>query len=131
MSDVQNPDSCDGVSSQQQDVNQPQSQAAKKRVSVPPIIIDNPTNSTLLIKSINDITESIVEGKMIEKDRVKVSPSSADAHRKIQIEISEQKLKSHTFETEDQNELKVVILGLLSGYPVEEILKGFKFQPIQ
>ncbi|GBN97933.1 hypothetical protein AVEN_150290-1 [Araneus ventricosus] len=78
----------DQISSQQQDVNQPKLQAAEKRVNVLPIIIYNPTNAAILIKSFNDITDTIVEGKMIDKDRLKDFPSSADAHRKIEKEIN-------------------------------------------
>ncbi|GBN15178.1 hypothetical protein AVEN_53930-1 [Araneus ventricosus] len=35
---------------------------AKKRQYVPPIIIDNPTNATQLIKSFNELTINLVEG---------------------------------------------------------------------
>ncbi|GBL86438.1 Nucleic-acid-binding protein from transposon X-element [Araneus ventricosus] len=105
-----------------------------KRHYIPPIIIDNPSNATQLIKSFNELTMKPVEGRMISKDRFKVFPPDADAHRAIQKSIKDNNLKSHTFELEEERQLKVVIRNLPADFPPQDIidtLKGFQFKPTQ
>ncbi|GBO07199.1 Nucleic-acid-binding protein from transposon X-element [Araneus ventricosus] len=105
-----------------------------KKKYVPPIIIDDPSNTAQLIKSFNELTDSKVEGKLLSNNRLKVFPTSAEAHRTIQKEITKKNLKSHTFEMEDERQLKVVIRGLHEDYAPEDIieyLQSLKFKPIQ
>ncbi|GBO11590.1 hypothetical protein AVEN_250801-1 [Araneus ventricosus] len=58
-----------------------------ERKYAPPIIIDDPSNAAQLIKSFNELTDSKVEGKFLPNNRLKVFPTSADAHRDIQEEL--------------------------------------------
>ncbi|GBO02101.1 hypothetical protein AVEN_164355-1, partial [Araneus ventricosus] len=76
----QQPLSTDPIQSQQP--HQP------KKKHVPPIIIDDPSNTVQLIKSFNELTDSKVEGKLLSNNRLKVFPTSAEAHRTIRKEIT-------------------------------------------
>ncbi|GBN91897.1 hypothetical protein AVEN_170070-1 [Araneus ventricosus] len=63
---------------------------------------------------------------MIAAGMLKVFSPNAAAHRA-------NNLKSHTFELEDQKQLKIVIRGLPSDHPVEDILdalKSYNLKPI-
>ncbi|GBL88885.1 hypothetical protein AVEN_179779-1 [Araneus ventricosus] len=67
---------------------QSQQPPQSKKKYVPPIIIDDPSNTAQLIKSFNELTDSKVEGKLLSNNRLKVFPTSAEAHRTIQKEIT-------------------------------------------
>ncbi|GBM54990.1 Nucleic-acid-binding protein from transposon X-element [Araneus ventricosus] len=109
---------------------------AKKRQYVPPIIIDNPTNTTQLIKSFNELTIKPVEGRMISRDRFKVLGGRRGGGRIEQSKNQSRKTTSnpHTFELDEERQLKVVIRSLPSDYPSQDILdtlKSFQFKPTQ
>ncbi|GBO13196.1 hypothetical protein AVEN_47864-1 [Araneus ventricosus] len=97
-----------------------------KRKYVPPIIIDDPSNTAQLIKSFNELTDSKVEGKLLPNSRLKVFPTSADAHRTIQEELTKKNLKSHTFEMEGECQLRIVIRCLPEDYVSEDIIEYLK-----
>ncbi|GBM62167.1 hypothetical protein AVEN_56795-1 [Araneus ventricosus] len=106
------------------------SHAPKKKTYIPPIIVDKPSNTTELLKKFNELSDAEVEARTISADRLKLFPPYAASHREIRKNIKENSLKSHTFEPEDQKQLKVVIPA---DYPVEDILdelKCYQIKPI-
>ncbi|GBN59733.1 hypothetical protein AVEN_64614-1 [Araneus ventricosus] len=63
-----------------------------KKKYVPPIIIDDPSNTAQLIKSLMSLTILKLKANL-SNNRLKVFPTSAEAHRTIQKEITKKNLK--------------------------------------
>lgn len=103
-----------------------ETQHKPKAKYVPSIVIYNPTNPTQLIKILSNQSKDPIEGKMISNNRLKIFPSTSDAHRAVQRYIADHKLKSHTFEMEDERQLKVVLRGLPPDYPEKEIMQELR-----
>ncbi|GFS42218.1 nucleic-acid-binding protein from transposon X-element [Nephila pilipes] len=83
-------------------------------------MIDESLNTPALLDEIKAIVGAKIQARMTN-GKLKVFPESIDAHRKIQNFISVKKLKSHTFEMQNQKQLKVIIRGLPIDYNQEEI----------
>ncbi|GBN59142.1 Tigger transposable element-derived protein 4 [Araneus ventricosus] len=99
----------------------PDSSAKQSRNYVPPIVIDEPLDATALLKEFTEKCESKIIGKLLPGSNLKVFPETAEHHRKFQRLITEEKLKSCTFELPEQQQLKIVISGLPANFKVEEI----------
>ncbi|GIX67136.1 RNA-directed DNA polymerase from mobile element jockey [Caerostris darwini] len=103
------------------------------RAYIPPIIVDDPVNGKQLLEDLNHLTNEAVTGRVIG-NKLKIFPPSAEAHRAIRREISdERKLKSHTYLLPQEKQLKVVIRGLPNDFPTKEIeeflmSEGFEVQ---
>ncbi|GIY73269.1 hypothetical protein CDAR_51561 [Caerostris darwini] len=68
-------------------------------------------------QDLNHLTNEAVTGSVIG-NKIKIFPPSAEAHRAIRREISdERKLKSHTYLLPQEKQLKVVIRGLPNDFP--------------
>ncbi|GIY31261.1 hypothetical protein CDAR_473791 [Caerostris darwini] len=68
-----------------------------QKAYIPPIIVDDPVNGKQLLEDLNHLTNEVVTGRVIG-NKLKIFPPSAEAHRAIRREISdERKLKSYTY----------------------------------
>ncbi|GIX81376.1 uncharacterized protein CDAR_2271 [Caerostris darwini] len=82
---------------------------------------DDPINGKQLLKDLNPLTNEVVTGRVIG-NKLKIFLPSAEAHRAIRHEISdERKLKSHTYLLSQEKQLKMIIRGLPNYFPTKEI----------
>ncbi|GFS34212.1 nucleic-acid-binding protein from transposon X-element, partial [Trichonephila inaurata madagascariensis] len=82
-------------------------------------------------KPLGKFCDTPLEGRY-ENGKLRVFPVSAEEHRLIQKYISDNKLRSHTFEMAHNKQLKVVIRGLPTDFNQEELmseLHAFGFTP--
>ncbi|GFT29244.1 hypothetical protein NPIL_236871, partial [Nephila pilipes] len=79
----------------------------KKKNRVPPIMIDESLSPPALLDERSAIVGAKIQARMTN-GKLKVFPESIDAHRKMQNFISVKQLKSHTFEMQNQKQLKVI-----------------------
>ncbi|GIY58236.1 hypothetical protein CDAR_83731 [Caerostris darwini] len=60
-------------------------------------------------------------------DKLKIFPPSAEAHRLIRSEITDnRKLQAHTFLLPQDKQLKIVIRGLPHDYPTEDLIEDLR-----
>ncbi|GIY17287.1 uncharacterized protein CDAR_197331 [Caerostris darwini] len=121
------------IQTMQVDDDDQQADQPIKKAYIPPIIVDDPVNGKQLLEDLNHLTNEAVTGRVIG-NKLKIFPPSAEAHRAIRREISdERKLKSHTYLLPQEKQLKVVIRGLPNDFPTKEIeeflmSEGFEVQ---
>ncbi|GIX84211.1 RNA-directed DNA polymerase from mobile element jockey [Caerostris darwini] len=121
------------IQTMQVDDDDQQADQPIKKAYIPPIIVDDPVNGKQLLEDLNHLTNEAVTGRVIG-NKLKIFPPSAEAHRVIRREISdERKLKSHTYLLPQEKQLKVVIRGLPNDFPTKEIeeflmSEGFEVQ---
>ncbi|GIY40888.1 hypothetical protein CDAR_378451 [Caerostris darwini] len=121
------------IQTMQVDDDDQQADQPIKKAYIPPIIVDDPVNGKQLLEDLNHLTNEAVTGRVIG-NKMKIFPPSAEAHRAIRREISdERKLKSHTYLLPQEKQLKVVIRGLPNDFPTKEIeeflmSEGFEVQ---
>ncbi|GIY51787.1 uncharacterized protein CDAR_55441 [Caerostris darwini] len=109
------------IQTMQVDDDDQQADQPIKKAYIPPIIVDDPVNGKQLLEDLNHLTNEVVTGRVIG-NKLKIFPPSAEAHRAIRREISdERKLKSHTYLLPQEKQLKVVIRGLPNDFPTKEI----------
>ncbi|GIY07290.1 RNA-directed DNA polymerase from mobile element jockey [Caerostris darwini] len=121
------------IQTMQVDDDEQQADQPIKKAYIPPIIVDDPVNGKQLLEDLNHLTNEAVTGRVIG-NKLKIFPPSAEAHRAIRREISdERKLKSHTYLLPQEKQLKVVIRGIPNDFPTKEIeeflmSEGFEVQ---
>ncbi|GFU24261.1 nucleic-acid-binding protein from transposon X-element [Nephila pilipes] len=125
--EIQNEKVISPTNENRKETDEPTLVGRKKKKRVPPIMIDDTLNTPALLDEISAIVGSKIQARMTN-GKLKVFPKSIDAHRKIQNFISVKKLKSHTFEIQNQKQLKVIIRGLPIDYNKEEIIEEIKNQ---
>ncbi|GFU12608.1 uncharacterized protein NPIL_606881 [Nephila pilipes] len=118
--EIQNEKVISPTNENREETDEPTLVEKKKKKRVPPIMIDESLNTPALLDEISAIVGVKIQTRMTN-GKLKVFPESIDAHRKIQNFISVKKLKSHTFEMQNQKQLKVIIRGLPIYYNQEEI----------
>ncbi|GFT82692.1 PRE_C2HC domain-containing protein [Nephila pilipes] len=84
-------------------------------------------NTPDLIKKISEKTKSKILGRIVN-GKLKVFPETPNEHRIIQNFISVKKLKSHTFEMQNEKMLKVIIRGLPADYDIKELISEIQLQ---
>ncbi|GIY59909.1 hypothetical protein CDAR_95791 [Caerostris darwini] len=95
-----------------------------KKAYIPPIIVDDPVNGKQLLEDLNHLTNEVVTGRVIG-NKLKIFPPSAEAHRAIRREISdERKLKSHTYLLPQEKQLKVLFAAYQMIFQLRK-LKNF------
>ncbi|GFX90519.1 nucleic-acid-binding protein from transposon X-element [Trichonephila clavipes] len=86
-------------------------------------------NATELLDQIGKFCDTPLEGRF-ENGELRVFPTSAEEHRLIQKYISDNKLRSYTFEMAHNKQLKVVLRGLPTDFDQELMTElhtiGFK-----
>ncbi|GFY38758.1 nucleic-acid-binding protein from transposon X-element [Trichonephila inaurata madagascariensis] len=103
----------------------------RKGRPIAPIAIDSQRNATELLDQLGKFCDTPFEGRY-ENGKLRVFSASAEEHRLIQKYISDNKLRSHTFEMAHNKQLKVVIRGLPTDFDQEELmseLHSFGFKP--
>ncbi|GFS47310.1 nucleic-acid-binding protein from transposon X-element [Trichonephila inaurata madagascariensis] len=102
----------------------------RKGRRIAPIVIDSQRNATELLDQLGKFCDTPLEGRY-ENGKLRVFPVSAEEHRLIQKYISDNKLRSHTFEMAHNKQLKVVIRGLPTDFDQELLseLHAFGFKP--
>ncbi|GFY36812.1 RNA-directed DNA polymerase from mobile element jockey [Trichonephila clavipes] len=88
---------------------------------IAPIVIDSQHNATELLDQIRKFCDTPLEGRF-ENGKLRVFPTSTEEHRLIQKYISDNKLRSHTFEMAHNKQLKVVLRGLPTDFDQEELM---------
>ncbi|GBN30813.1 hypothetical protein AVEN_125638-1 [Araneus ventricosus] len=104
----------------------------EKKTYVPPIIIDQATNTKALLSEFNQLTGTLITGRCMG-GKLKIFPTTAEAHRAIRRFVDQNKLKAHTYEPPEEKQLKTVIRGLPSDFPIQDIdaeLKRYGFSPV-
>ncbi|GFY16029.1 nucleic-acid-binding protein from transposon X-element [Trichonephila clavipes] len=97
----------------------------------PPITIDDIAQPAQLLKKIQDLTEQKLTGR-IKGRSLRLYPETPAAYNRIRQLIDEEKLQSFTFQFPEEKEIKVVIRGMPSDMPIEDIteeLEGFGIHP--
>ncbi|GFT96365.1 hypothetical protein NPIL_66451 [Nephila pilipes] len=92
-----------------------------KKQRVPPIFIKESLNTPEFLKELSKKTGSKMIGRFVN-GKLKVFPETPNEPRIIQNYISVKKLKSHTFEMQHQEMLKVIIRGPPTNY-IKELIK--------
>ncbi|GFY48648.1 nucleic-acid-binding protein from transposon X-element [Trichonephila inaurata madagascariensis] len=102
----------------------------RKGRRIAPIVIDSQRNATELLDQLGKFCDTPLEGRY-ENGKLRVFPVSAEEHRLIQKYISDNKLRSHTFEMAHNKQLKVGIRGLPTDFDQELLseLHAFGFKP--
>ncbi|GBO40428.1 RNA-directed DNA polymerase from mobile element jockey, partial [Araneus ventricosus] len=95
---------------------------ANKSRYVPPIYIDNPKNVPQLLDLLSEITKEKITGRMMNNDKLKIFPPTPEAHKAIQNKITQDGMKSHTYELNDEKQIKVVIRGLSKDFDTSVII---------
>ncbi|GFV98162.1 nucleic-acid-binding protein from transposon X-element [Trichonephila clavipes] len=98
---------------------------------IAPIVIDSQRNATELLDQIEKFCDTPLEGRF-ENGKLRVFPTYSEEHRLIQQYISDNKLRSHTFEMAHNKQLRVVLRGLPTDFNQEELmieLHTIGFQP--
>ncbi|GFW38662.1 nucleic-acid-binding protein from transposon X-element [Trichonephila clavipes] len=91
--------------------------------SPPPITIDNVNNSAAFLKQLQNMTQENLMGRIIGKG-LRVYPKTPQAYHKIRNFIDHEKLESYTYQLNEEKELKVVIRGMPSDMPPQQIIEG-------
>ncbi|GFU12845.1 hypothetical protein TNCV_3574081 [Trichonephila clavipes] len=97
----------------------------------PPITIDDIAQPAQLLKKIQDLTEQKLTGR-IKGRSLRLYSETPAAYNRIRQLIDEEKLQSFTFQFPDEKKYKVVIRGMPSDMPIEDIieeLEGFRIHP--
>ncbi|GFY01600.1 nucleic-acid-binding protein from transposon X-element [Trichonephila clavipes] len=89
----------------------------------PPITIDNVNNSAAFLKQLQNMTQENLMGRIIGKG-LRVYPKTPQAYHKIRSFIDHEKLESYTYQLNEEKELKVVIRGMPSDMPPQQIIEG-------
>ncbi|GFT39534.1 RNA-directed DNA polymerase from mobile element jockey [Trichonephila clavipes] len=89
----------------------------------PPITIDNVNNSAAFLKQLQNMTQENLMGRIIGKG-LHVYPKTPQAYHKIRSFIDHEKLESYTYQLNEEKELKVVIRGMPSDMPPQQIIEG-------
>ncbi|GIY09233.1 hypothetical protein CDAR_15361 [Caerostris darwini] len=90
---------------------------SKKRPYIPPIVVDKVNDGKKLMGELNVLTNEKVTARIVG-DKLKNFPPSAEAHRLIRSEITDnRKLQAHTFLFPQDKQLKIVIRGLRMTTP--------------
>ncbi|GFT95542.1 nucleic-acid-binding protein from transposon X-element [Trichonephila clavipes] len=89
----------------------------------PPITIDNVNNSAAFLKQLQNMTQENLMGRIIGKG-LRVYPKTPQAYHKIRSFIDHEKLESYTYQLNEEKELKVVIRGMPSVMPPQQIIEG-------
>ncbi|GFV66775.1 nucleic-acid-binding protein from transposon X-element [Trichonephila clavipes] len=89
----------------------------------PPITIDNVNNSAAFLKQLQNMTQENLMGRIIGKG-LRVYPKTPQAYHKIRNFIDHEKLESYTYQLNEEKELKVVIRGMPSDMPPQQIIEG-------
>ncbi|GFU15019.1 nucleic-acid-binding protein from transposon X-element [Trichonephila clavipes] len=101
----------------------------KKRIAS--IVIDAGKNATGLLEQLGKHVGAPLAGRF-ENGKLRVFPKSIVEHRKLQAYISDNMMRSHTFEMSHTQQLKCVIRGLPTDFDHTELmqeLRGFGFDP--
>ncbi|GBN82404.1 Nucleic-acid-binding protein from transposon X-element [Araneus ventricosus] len=101
---------------------------ANKSRYVPPIYIDNPKNVPQLLDLLSEITKEKITGRMMNNDKLKIFPPTPEAHKAIQNKITQDGMKSHTYELNDEKQIKVVIRGLSKDFDTSVIISHLQNQ---
>ncbi|GFY46800.1 RNA-directed DNA polymerase from mobile element jockey [Trichonephila inaurata madagascariensis] len=88
----------------------------------PPITIDNIEHPAQLLKRIQDLTQQKIVGRMRGKS-IKLYPETPSAYNRIRSLIDSEKLQSFTYQFPEEKVYKVVIRGMPSDMPVEDIVE--------
>ncbi|GIX74343.1 hypothetical protein CDAR_182461, partial [Caerostris darwini] len=99
---------------------------SKKRPYIPPIVVDKVNDGKKLMGELNALTNEKVSARVVG-DKLKIFPPSAEAHRLIRSEITDnRKLQAHTFLLPQDKQLKIVIRGLPHDYPTEDFIEDLR-----
>ncbi|GFW69114.1 nucleic-acid-binding protein from transposon X-element [Trichonephila clavipes] len=107
---------------EERDEDIPQPKPPRFRPS-PPITIDNVNNSAAFLKQLQNMTQENLMGRIIGKG-LRVYPKTPQAYHKIRSFIDHEKLESYTYQLNAEKELKVVIRGMPSDMPPQQIIEG-------
>ncbi|GFU68212.1 probable RNA-directed DNA polymerase from transposon X-element [Trichonephila clavipes] len=89
----------------------------------PSITIDNVNNSAAFLKQLQNMTQENLMGRIIGKG-LRVYPKTPQAYHKIRSFIDHEKLESYTCQLNEEKELKVVIRGMPTDMPPQQIIEG-------
>ncbi|GBO33269.1 Nucleic-acid-binding protein from transposon X-element [Araneus ventricosus] len=105
---------------------------SEKEMYIPPIIVDQATNTKALLNELNQLTGTPITGRCMG-GKLKIFPTTAEAHRAIRRYVDQNKLKAHTYELPEEKQMKIVIRGLPSDFSTQDIdteLKRYGFNPV-
>ncbi|GBN71291.1 hypothetical protein AVEN_56822-1, partial [Araneus ventricosus] len=80
------------------------------------------------MKTLSDLCETKILGKILPGNKLKLYPATTEYHRQIQKHIKATSLKSHTFPLQEEKLLKVVIHVLTRNTDIEEIYQELKLE---
>ncbi|GBM27726.1 Nucleic-acid-binding protein from transposon X-element [Araneus ventricosus] len=101
---------------------------ANKSRYVPPIYIDNPKNVPQLLDLLSEITKEKITGCIMNNDKLKIFPPTPEAHKTTQNKITQDDMKSHTYELNDEKQIKVDIRGPSKDFDTSEIISHLQNQ---
>ncbi|GBO11653.1 hypothetical protein AVEN_112777-1 [Araneus ventricosus] len=93
---------------------------SEKKMYIPPIIVDQATNTKALLNDLNQLIGTPITGRCMG-GKLKVFPTTAEAHRAIRRYVDQNKLKAHTYEFPQEKQMKIVIRGLPSDFSTQDI----------
>ncbi|GBN31534.1 Nucleic-acid-binding protein from transposon X-element [Araneus ventricosus] len=64
----------------------------------------------------------------MNNDKLKIFPPTPEAHKTIQNKITQDGMKSHTYELNDEKQTKVVVRGLSKDFDTTEIISHLQYQ---
>ncbi|GFY47188.1 nucleic-acid-binding protein from transposon X-element [Trichonephila inaurata madagascariensis] len=88
----------------------------------PPITIDNVEHTAQLLKRLQNLTNQKLQGRVIGRG-LRVYPETPAAYHQIRNLSDNEKLEAFTHELSENKEIKVVIRGMPTDMPVDEIME--------
>ncbi|GFX58432.1 nucleic-acid-binding protein from transposon X-element [Trichonephila clavipes] len=88
-----------------------------------PITIDNVNNTAAFLKQLQNMTKENLMGRIIGKG-LRIYPKTPQAYHTIRSFIDREKLESYIYQLNEEKELKVVIRGMPSDMPPQQIIEG-------
>ncbi|CAH0559326.1 unnamed protein product [Brassicogethes aeneus] len=92
----------------------------KKNTKISPIVIRSPENWITLSKEFSKLKLNISQARTIS-DGIKIFPMTENDHRGITKKLNNDKIPYHCFTLPSQRQLHVVVRGIPSDIPLEEV----------
>lgn len=103
-----------------------------QKIHIPPVVIDDTNHGNAIVNEITKIISKPPQVK-ITKANFKIQTESVDDFKKINEYLQENKIPAHSYELQDEKQLKIVIRGLPIDMEISEIwsfLKSIGLNPI-
>ncbi|RZC36380.1 hypothetical protein BDFB_015209, partial [Asbolus verrucosus] len=99
----------------------------KKAARIPPVILRNTNKWTEVTAHLVGAGVKITKAKTCQ-DGIRIQPASSDEFRALTKHLDDQKLPYHTFSTEEEKTLRVVLKPIPVGIDAEEVKEDLVHQ---